>query len=425
MEFQPTPFEILENLIKTKLVIFPEEEWETSVWTLVKLQNDFDVRMDEPSLRDVFTNHFEQARKEKEEIIKAKAKELLSFKELMSCNFPKARYVLDPFFEWGTTNMISAPPNNWKSWFVFYIALHIAKGTSVFGKFKTEQSRVMIINEEDSHRSVQDRFKLLGVTDTDLPIYFHIAKGLKIDSIFVKNIIKDLKENNIKVLILDSLRSMHTASENDSTEMQVILDHLKEISRQDITVIFTHHNRKKSPFGKGDDAESTRGSSAINAAISSHISLEEEVRELGPYLIIRHQKSKAGEKEKPFEVKIVKEKGKIDFHYEGNFKDTEKKTLLVKDSILNMLANEQYKTIKEFIKLGVASETIIREAIDQLRKEKLISAISRGEAAAKNILVGSTGKGNELMFSLIEHREHVVDKDLEEFEQSAINNLMK
>jgi hypothetical protein len=282
----------------------------------------------------------------------------------------------------------------------------------------------MIINEEDSYRAIQDRFKLLGITDKNLPIYFHVAKGLKIDETFVKNILIELKEKDIKVLILDSLRSMHQASENDSTEMQKILDYLKEISRQDVTVIFTHHNRKKSQFGKTDDAESTRGSSAINAAVSGHISLEEEIRDLGTYLIIRHLKSKAGEKEQPFEIKIEKNNGKINFHYEGNFKDAERKIMAAKDSILNILSNEDYKTVKDFTKLGVAGESVVREALKKLKEDKLVTTITRGEAQARKITVGSLGKPNEVLYSIVEHKEHVVDKDLEEFEQSAITYLM-
>lgn len=415
-EFQLTPFEKIEMYAKAQLIEFPEQEWETAVFNLVKLQNDFEVKLDDVSLHDMFTNLFSEARKKKLIIEQEKNKFSLSFKELMEKDFPKARYTMEPLFEQGTVNMVSAPPNTWKSWFLFYVSAYIAEGSMVWNKFSTEQSPVMIINEEDSHRAVQDRFKLLNISNLNLPIYFHIAKGLKIDKIFVNTIIKELKDKKINVLILDSLRAMHQVNENDSTEMQEILDNLKEISRQGITVIFTHHNRKKSAFEKGDVAESIRGSSAINAAVSGHISLEEEVRDSGTYLIVRHLKSKAGEKLQPFELRIEKGNGKVDFKYEGDFKDTERKILLAKDSILNILSNKtKYQTVKDFVSSGIAGESVIRQAIKSLMSDTYIASLTRADAQARGIIVGSLGKANEILYYMLEHKKFVKDEELDGF----------
>ena len=73
------------------------------------------------------------------------------------------RFTIDPFFEQGTVNMVSAAPNTWKSWKMFLYAGHIAMGTPVLDKFPTQQAKVMIVNEEDSERLIQDRLKLLGI----------------------------------------------------------------------------------------------------------------------------------------------------------------------------------------------------------------------------------------------------------------------
>ena len=345
--------------------------------------------------------------KEKPEDIRLAFIPSMSFSELMSKEFPKARYVVEPFFEAGTVNMVSAPPNTWKSWLLFYFSAHIAGGTNVLNKFATEKSKVMIINEEDSYRAVQDRFKLLGITDITLPMYFRIAQGSKIEKKFIDEVILELKEKDITTVIFDSLRAMHDAEENDSTEMQKILDQLKRIAREGITVIFTHHHRKKSAFTKNDDAEASRGSSAINAAVSGHISLDEDNRESGKYIIVRHLKSKAGEKIQPFEIKVDKqEDASIRFVYEGEMKTGEKKLLQAKETILNILSEEKgWKTVNDFVGMDIASKNTVRQALSDLEGQKLIKSMTRKEAKEKNVRVLSEGKLNEKVYASKEEVE--------------------
>lgn len=325
----------------------------------------------------------------------------LSFSELMSQEFPKARYAIEPFFESGTVNMVSAPPNTWKSWLLFYFSAHIAAGTNPFDKFAVEQGKVMIVNEEDSFRAIQDRFRILGITDTTLPIFFRVANGSKFETKFIDKLLEELKEKHITTVIFDSLRSMHEADENDSTAMQKILDQMKRLSRENITVIFTHHHRKKSMFEKASSAESSRGSSAINAAISGHISLDEEERETGLYLVIRHLKSKAGEKLPPFEVKIMKdsETGRVDFVYDGEFKAGEKKVKQAKDSIMSILADGKWKSKKDFESVNVGKNNMI-QALTVLKNDGMILSITRKEAIKKMIPVSLQGKANELYYCL-------------------------
>lgn len=324
----------------------------------------------------------------------------LSFADLLEQEFPKARYTIEPFFEQGTVNMVSAPPNTWKSWLLFLCSSHIAGGTDLFGKFPTEQSKVMIVNEEDSFRAIQDRFKILGITDIDLPIYFRVANGSKFESKYVDKLLEELKEKQIGVVIFDSLRAMHDADENDSTAMQKILDQMKRIAREGITVIFTHHHRKKSPFEKGSNAESSRGSSAINAAISGHISLDEEERDTGLYLVIRHLKSKAGEKLPPFEVKIVKEEGKVEFVYDGEFKQADKKVKIVKDQIMEILSDSKWHCKLDFTEKITVGKNNLIQALTVLKNDGMIISITRKQAIARSIPVRPKGHVAELYYSL-------------------------
>lgn len=335
-----------------------------------------------------------------------------SFFELMTKEYPAPQFVLDPYFETNAVNMVSAPPNTWKSWLFFALAGSIASGDELFNHFKTEQHSVMIVNEEDSPRSIQDRFKLLDITNKDLPIYFHVAQGLKIDKAFVDNIVKEMKDNKIDVLLLDSLRSMHSAVENDSTEMQIVLDHLKEISRQNITVIFTHHHRKRHPLDKQQSADASRGSSAINAAISGHISLDEENRENGIFMIIHHLKSKVSSKLEPVEIKISKTDGTgiMVFDYQGTFKSSNMKIENAKEAIIKNLQEGGWMSVTDFIELEIAGDSIIRAALRDLKKSGIATTMTRAEARKQGVAIEGEGRANELVYSWCEGKNNELDK---------------
>lgn len=344
--------------------------------------------------------------------VKPKYSPLIHFKELMTKEYPAARFTVDKYFEAGTLNMVSAPPNTWKSWLLFFFAAEIAKGGYIWNKFSTEKSKVMFVNEEDTCRSIQERFNILGITDTNLDMYFHVMEGIKITQESIDVLVKEVKENDIKVVILDSLRAIHDANENDSQEMQRIMDLLKQISKLEVTVIFTHHHRKKGQFEKGDNPESSRGSSAVNAAVSGHISLDEEIRETGTYLIIRHMKSKAVEKIPPIEVKINKSIGHVSFTYEGNFKDFTKKIQVSKDAVMKCLEDSgRWMTYKDFNETKVASPTIIKEAVRELKKENRLIWITRKDAKEQNMRVEGSGKANEMLFAINPNKEEVVTQE--------------
>jgi archaellum biogenesis ATPase FlaH len=347
----------------------------------------------------------------------------LSHSELMQKEFPIARFTIEPFFEQGTVNMVSAPPNTWKSWLLFLFAKCIVSGTSVFDKFNTEKANVMIVNEEDSLRLIQDRLRLLNITDITLPIYYRVARGTKLTEEFIEDLLGEAEEKSIGVIMFDSLRSIHEADENDSTSMQGVMDHLKKIARKNITVIFTHHNRKKSMFGKGDDAESIRGSSAINAAVSGHISLEENEKDGEKCLVIKHLKSKVGEKIAPFDIGIQTGEN-ISFSFLGDHKATEKALTGAKIKILELLQDrDELLAIKDFIYFKVGGNTTIKEAIKILMKEGKIEMITRKGAVTRGLkILSEKGKSNEGLYLLKKEAHVPMDDSLTTSDEETAND---
>jgi hypothetical protein len=381
------------------------ENWDTEILPVINdINNTYNPPLSDSELMSVYNSitKIENSKRfntKDPKVENTKYTPALTHSELIAKEFPPARYTLEPFFEQGTMNMVSAPPNTWKSWLLFLFAGHIVAGTAVFDKFQTEKARVMIVNEEDSPRLIQDRLRLLNITDTSLPIYYRIAHGSKLKIDFVDSLIKEAKDKDIGVIMFDSLRAIHESDENDSTAMQGVMDLLKKIARENITVIFTHHHRKKSMFSKNDDTESSRGSSAINAAISGHMSLEESNKDDQKSLIVKHLKSKVGEKLQPFDLEI--DVGEIiSFKYMGDHKPAEKALNEAKNRIINELEDrKELLGRKDFIFLNIGKPTSIKEATNFLEKEGKVKVVTRKQAENAGMKIfNNTGKPNEKLY---------------------------
>lgn len=376
----------MASLVGKLLKNTPWNEWDTEVWPVAQVLNSsFKPPMKEDELA---TTYESIVRIETERRVKEQQKEApknlsprKSFKELMTTEYPENRFAIEPFFEAGTMNMVSAPPNTWKSWMFFVMARHAAEGTPFLEKFNSEKAKVLIVNEEDTERLIADRFKALSIEDQNLEIYFRTAQGAKLDVAFCKALLNECKADGISVIFFDSLRSLHDADENSSTAMQPVMDNLKMLTREGITVIFTHHHKKKSPFDRGDGAESSRGSSAINAAISGHISLEEVEKDDGKYIIVRHLKSKITEKLAPFEVKITVADGKVSFAHSGGHDDVTKMAEKTKEAVFEYLGKqgERWISVKEIVEAKIGSEKYVRMAVGGMRVSGLLECLNKVE----------------------------------------------
>jgi hypothetical protein len=329
----------------------------------------------------------------------------MSLTELLTIDFPAAAFAVDRLFEAETINMLSAPPNKWKSWLALHLAICLASGKNFLGEFKTQKQGVLIVNEEDTERMLQERCRMLmdgmGITD-ELPIYFHIGKNIKLTKEFVDQIIQEAREKNIGFIIFDSLRSVHVADENSSKEMQVVMDQLKRIMREHFTVLFTHHNRKLARSGKrGNDwGEESRGSSAINAAIHGHLSCEEIEKDGKLYLVVSQSKLKAAAKILPFGVKIEKEGNQMRFSYDGEFKGKSQLASEENQSIFKAIEkSEEWLGVKDLVGMGYGKATTIRPILKRLSDKHSIQCYDRKDVAVRGFSAHSQNGGhNEKLY---------------------------
>ena len=330
----------------------------------------------------------------------------ISLKELVGKHYGLPNWAIQDFFETGTLNMISAAPNQYKSWIAHHMALCLASGNKVFGRVNVTEQKVMIVNEEDTERQLKDRSIMLIGEDSDLPVYFHVAKGIKIDDPFVDKLLEEMKRQDITFLILDSLRSIHNADENDSKQMQEVMDQLKRFTREGITVLFTHHNRKKNRgFGSDTDVlggEESRGSSSINAAIHGHISCEpkKEKDEGRTVLVISQWKLKCGPKFEPMKIFIEVKDAKMSLTYEGDYDGKVESRNKVSGNILPEFSSGDWLSVKDLASRDLGADRLLRDALRALVFRGTLVAMTRNELVEQGFNLNSTGKNNELFYSL-------------------------
>jgi hypothetical protein len=385
----------------------PKVVWAAEVWPKLKSWNEMNTPpLDETELRNVYESISKREIDPPSELM-TELEDAIILKDLIGKSFGLPNWVVSHLFETGTVNMISAAPHQYKSWVVHHMALCVAAGKSVFNHLSVTRQKVMIVNEEDTERQLKERSLMLLDGDTDLPVYFHVAKGIKIDDAFVERILPELKRQNITFLVLDSLRSLHNADENSSKDMQVIMDQFKRLTKENITILFTHHNRKKfHGFNSDNDqggSEESRGSSSINAAVHGHISCEPKKDGDQKYLIITQHKLKSEEAMKPMKILIQKdeENNKLSLIYDGEYSGKVESRNKVGEEVLAELISGGWMSIKDLSASNrdLGAERVIREALRVLVSQNRVVCKSRKELAVDGIILPE-GKGSELFYSL-------------------------
>lgn len=191
---------------------------------------------------------------------------------LLNEQFPPEVWVVDRLIPDESVTMLAGFSGSFKTWLYMDIAVRVAKGQKVFGRFNTKQTGVLVIDEESGRRRLQKRFKQLGAND-DTPIYIASRSGRKMDEKYAKAIAQHAKELNAGLIVFDSFtRFNEKGDENASGDMSKLMDCYKQLAESGFAVLILHHNRKDN-IGKSNAAQAMRGSSDIHASVDCHIAV--------------------------------------------------------------------------------------------------------------------------------------------------------
>lgn len=300
--------------------------------------------------------------------------------DLMAEKFDPVQWLVEGLVPASGIIAISGSPASFKTWFMLDMAQKIASGTMLFDRFGTKQTGVLIIDEENGDRLLQSRFKAIG-NRFDLPIHTLSYEGFKLTPDSVKKLVKTAKDKNVGLIMFDSLVRIHESEENNAKEMAYVLGLLRRITTENLTVVFTHHNRKKGSIVSGG-AQEMRGSSDILASLDSHISIDREQDE--SHITVSHNKSRYAKEIGKFSLLLQENDKSINFEFGGEIGKTKSKKKETEELITGILANTEEKLCKNDVfdlakkeGLDVGMSTF-KSVINSMITRKLINE-ERGE----------------------------------------------
>lgn len=188
-------------------------------------------------------------------------------------NVPAPIKFILPGLPYGVVGSIISPGGVGKSAFALSLACQIAGGPCLTGLQTDEIGKVVYVAGEDPENVIEHRLFAVGehcnqiereTIDENLTVIPASGKILDILSKETQAYFEELATGKT-LLILDTLRVIHTADENDSGAMSNVVGHLKRIANKtQCSIIFLHHTNKNSMNNSaGNEQQASRGSSVL------------------------------------------------------------------------------------------------------------------------------------------------------------------
>ena len=179
--------------------------------------------------------------------------------ELMNAEPPIVPWLIQPWLIEGQYHLITAYQGFQKSYFSLFLASKVA----ATGK------KVFFIDLENDKGTIIRRFHHLNVPSVENFHYWGDWRGLEsherppaaLDDIYL-----EIAATYEPLIIFDSLNRFHQAEENSNTDMKVIMEFAKELTKRGATVWIIHQAGKP----KEDGSYDSRGASEIGAGVDIH-----------------------------------------------------------------------------------------------------------------------------------------------------------
>jgi hypothetical protein len=196
---------------------------------------------------------------------------LLKFTELNLIEDKEVEYFVYPLIVKNGINLLSAPPASFKSYLSLDLVISCITGRKFLDLLDTKPLKlVLLIDQENPSSEIKKRIRLLS---GNISNFFKLEEFIFFDK---DPEIKDKLINTLKlypdsILVIDTLRRVnYYMDENSSLDINKFMAILNELKKY-TTILLLHHTVK---YEKGGDATTYRGSSDIQGAIDSAISLK-------------------------------------------------------------------------------------------------------------------------------------------------------
>ncbi len=190
---------------------------------------------------------------------------------------PSIPTIIDPWLPTASISLVFGPPSAGKSLWMMSVAQALADGTSLFGTYACEKSRVLVVQADMPVSTVQERVRA-GPSDSD-DILFWLTENRQLDVLTAHRThaaeVEAIRAFAPQVVFVDTLRKTHTGDENDSAVPDRVYGAWRTLI-PDAAFVFQHHSRKVSTQTTTPDAairEAFRGSIAWAASADTIISI--------------------------------------------------------------------------------------------------------------------------------------------------------
>lgn len=227
----------------------------------------------------------------------------------------EVEWICKPFIAKKSIGFVVGLPETLKTWFCVDLAVESVRDSGLWaGLFPVTSCRTLFVEQERARDETQNRFDRVlaakNLQQTDLRGKLFIQAGttirLNLDASF-QAFRGELAELRPDLVIFDSFRTAHSASENDSMEMQKVGERIKALRNEfNCAFLFIHHENKNAYPNGEPQGEPNLGTMAGSGVLSGFAEACMIVRKVEDFnSIVWHAKSTQGKKSKPFYVSIA------------------------------------------------------------------------------------------------------------------------
>lgn len=318
--------------------------------------------------------------------------DLWNAEELLNSNIQETKFIIQHLLAEQGVTIVGGDSGVGKSWLALYAALCLSSGSVMFGSFKTEQTPVLYIDEENNPRTIKTRLHLLKdffdnksirhnykditfSTQNDIKLDKGINRGEQTGLLKFKHLINTYQP---KVCFIDSLVRFFMGDENSSNDIKQIYDTLKWAMREYGTSFFILHHTTKAPNGGSYFKHNLRGSGDISAQCDIVLMMQ-KLTQTSPFIKITQEKNRHEEPITPFNIMMQEVEGLFSITY-GGASEVENATVLDEGIkiLCNIIAENDWVELKtsiakpQFTKKG-ENETNFYRCIKKLEKFNVIS----------------------------------------------------
>lgn len=190
---------------------------------------------------------------------------------------PAKWLVRDLWLEQGV-GIIGGEPKSFKSFVSTQLAVCVASGKPMFGRYEVQRGRVLAFNAEDRPTMTRNRAaqmcRALDVDFSSLDLHLIDVPALRLDDMDqTDRLTRTVAKMRPTLLILDPLRDLHGADENDAGAIAGLLAPLRILQRSyGCAVMLVHHMAKATEISRRA-GQRLRGSSALHGWVDSALYL--------------------------------------------------------------------------------------------------------------------------------------------------------